>query len=130
MLTAPVARAGLIGIIQKNVLGTAQFHKQQSWPFDPSVSARRAPEFIALHGDKSEKLIERIGLGLDGRQNERREQQIVRDILYDQQQQRIEEQQRNSVAGGGAVFAGQRPEYPSPSVIQFPAGGGGYARRR
>jgi len=88
------AHGGLIGIIQNNVLGSSEFHKQQSWPFDPYVAARRAPEFIALHGDKSEKLIERIGLGLDGRQNERRAQQTIRDFEYDQWKQQQQQQQQ------------------------------------
>ncbi|XP_060834313.1 uncharacterized protein LOC132917547 [Rhopalosiphum padi] len=126
MLQAPAVHGGIIGLIQNNVLGTAAFHRQQSWPFDPNVSARRAPEFIALHGDKSERLIERIGLGIDGRQQERREQQMVRDILYDQQQQ----QQRDNnvpVSGYQYVRSQQPPHGPVQVVQAYPAG---YARRR
>lgn len=114
---APGARGGLIGILQKNVLGYPEFHKQQSWQFDPSVSARRAPEFIALHGFRSEKLIERIGLGMDGRQNERREQQMVRDFLYDQQQRQQEQQQKVANSGSGVHLL---PQYPQSPRLQFP----------
>jgi hypothetical protein len=105
---ATQARGGIISLIQNNVLGSAVFHRQQSWPFDPAVSARRAPEFIALHGDKSDKLIERIGLGLDGRQQERRQQQLTRDYLYDQQQQ-----QQKNVAGVYQLQQSQAFELPS-----------------
>ncbi|XP_060878962.1 uncharacterized protein LOC132951209 [Metopolophium dirhodum] len=115
---APAVHAGIIGLIQNNVLGSAQFHRQQSWPFDPNVSARRTHEFVALHGDKSERLIERIGLGLDGRQQERREQQAVRDILYDRQQ-------RNDGPASGA--GGGYQHQLSQPVQAYPAG---YARRR
>ncbi|XP_050055063.1 uncharacterized protein LOC114127602 isoform X1 [Aphis gossypii] len=116
--TAPAVHGGIIGLIQNNVLGTADFHRQQSWPFDPNVSGRRAHEFIALHGDKSERLIERIGLGIDGRQEERREQQMVRDILYEQQQRR-----EAGPPASGYLQPQQRP------VQSYPAGVG-YARRR
>ncbi|XP_025193884.1 uncharacterized protein LOC112593615 [Melanaphis sacchari] len=116
---------GIIGLIQNNVLGAADFHRQQSWPFDPNVSGRRAHEFIALHGDKSERLIERIGLGVDGRQEERREQQAIRDILYEQQQQ------RNSAPASGYLQYGgsQRPSSRQP-VQPLQAYPTGYARRR
>ncbi|NP_001156457.1 uncharacterized protein LOC100163990 precursor [Acyrthosiphon pisum] len=123
LLQAPAVHAGIIGLIQNNVLGSAQFHRQQSWPFDPDVSARRTHEFVALHGDKSERLIERIGLGLDGRQHERREQQAVRDILYDRQQRNDEP---TSGAGGGYHHHGLQ-QLQSQPVQAYPAG---YARRR
>lgn len=115
----PGARGGLIGIIQKNVLGFPEFHKQQLWQFDPSVSARRAHEFYALHGFRSEKLIERIGLGIDGRQDERREQQIARDFLYDQQQKQQEQEQKIATTGSGVHLLPQHS--PSPR-LQFPSG--------
>jgi len=110
--TAPAVRGGIIGLIQNNVLGTADFHRQQSWPFDPNVGGRRAREFIGLHGDKSERLIERIGLGINGRQDERREQQAVRDILYERQQRR-----------GGPPASGYLQPQQRPT-------GAGYGRRR
>lgn len=125
-LQAPAAvRGGLVGLIQNNVLGSAQFHKQQAWPFDPDVSARRAPEFIALHGDKSEKLIERIGLGMDGRHDERREQQMIRDYLYDQRQKTYPVS--GTVGTVGTVGGGGGGAY-APALsprLQFPPG---YAR--
>jgi len=121
LLQAPAVHAGIIGLIQNNVLGSAEFHRQQSWPFDPNVSARRTHEFVALHGDKSERLIERIGLGQDGRQEERREQQAVRDILYDQQRN----DEPASGAGGG--YHHQRLQQLSQPAQAYPAG---YARRR
>lgn len=112
--TGVLVQAGLIGIVQNNVLGSAEFHRQQSWPFDPDAGGRRAAEFIALHGDKSERLIERVGLGLDGRQDERREQQTVRDYLYDQRQR----QQANGDLPPGYRF--QRR--PSQTPVGKPAG--------
>ncbi|VVC42066.1 Hypothetical protein CINCED_3A012723 [Cinara cedri] len=90
---------GLISLIQNNALGRPDYYKTQSWPFDPDVSARRAPEFIALHGNKSEKLIERIGLGVNGRQYEHREQQLVRDFMFDKQQQQQQQQSSQNFVG-------------------------------
>lgn len=122
LLQAPTVHAGIISLIQNNVLGTAEFHRQQSWPFDPNVSARRTHEFVALHGDKSERLIERIGLGLDGRQQERREQQVVRDILYDRQQRN-----EPAASGAGAGYLQQQFQQPFQPVQAYPTG---YAPRR
>ncbi|XP_050539791.1 uncharacterized protein LOC126904640 [Daktulosphaira vitifoliae] len=83
--TPAIYGGGIVTVLKDNILGSPEFHKKQSWSFDPDVSKRRAPEFIALHGFQSERLIERIGLGIDGRQDERRKQQVVRDYVYNQQ---------------------------------------------
>ncbi|XP_050422087.1 uncharacterized protein LOC126834308 [Adelges cooleyi] len=95
LLSSSAVNGGIISLLQNNVLGAPLFHKQQSWPFDPDEASRRAPEFIALHGYKSDRLIERIGLGLDGRQEQRRQKQVERDILYTQQRQQFEQSQNN-----------------------------------
>lgn len=43
------------------------------------MAARRRVEFERINGYRSMGLIERIGLGEDGRQEERRIQQAIRD---------------------------------------------------
>ncbi|CAH0774714.1 unnamed protein product [Bemisia tabaci] len=62
------------------IAGSNDYHKKQKWEFDPNVAARRRPEFEALHGHHSEILIEKFGLGKDGRMEQRRQEQAIRDI--------------------------------------------------
>ncbi|XP_045507063.1 uncharacterized protein LOC123703185 isoform X3 [Colias croceus] len=72
--------AGPIGtFIQTNAIGFPVLHEHQTWIFDPDVGLRRRREFIELNGDKGEKLIERLGLGIDGYSEERLRQQRLRD---------------------------------------------------
>lgn len=52
-------------------MGHPVIHDRKIWIFDPDVSLKRRKTFINLHGDKGEKLIERLGLGIDGRDEER-----------------------------------------------------------
>ncbi|XP_041971860.1 uncharacterized protein LOC121727881 [Aricia agestis] len=65
--------------IQTNFVGFPVAHAQQTWIFDPEVALRRKKQFIELHGDKGEKLIERLGLGIDGFEEERLARQRERD---------------------------------------------------
>ncbi|CAB3240487.1 unnamed protein product [Arctia plantaginis] len=72
--TGPIA-----GFIRTNFIGHPVIHDRVSWVFDPDVALKRRRQFIELHGDKGEKLIERLGLGIDGDDRERLEKQRQRD---------------------------------------------------
>ncbi|XP_059044941.1 uncharacterized protein LOC131840764 [Achroia grisella] len=65
--------------IRTNLIGHPVILKPQTWEFDPDIALRRRKQFIELNGDKGEKLIERIGLGIDGRDQERLLRQRQRD---------------------------------------------------
>ncbi|XP_013147188.1 PREDICTED: uncharacterized protein LOC106110047 [Papilio polytes] len=67
------------GFIRSNLVGHPVIHEEQSWIFDPDVALRRRKQFIELNGDKGDKLIERLGLGIDGYDEERLKIQRVRD---------------------------------------------------
>lgn len=54
-------------------------HDKKLWVFDPDVALKRRRNFIELHGDKGDKLIERLGLGIDGNDQERLAKQRERD---------------------------------------------------
>lgn len=71
---------GPIGnFLRTNLVGHPVIHDKQTWIFDPDVALRRRRQFIELHGDKAEKLIERLGLGIDGREDELLMRQRQRD---------------------------------------------------
>lgn len=71
---------GPIGdFIRANVVGRPVIHDRKQWIFDPDVSQKRRKTFRELHGDLGEKLIERLGLGIDGRDEERLTAQRQRD---------------------------------------------------
>jgi hypothetical protein len=65
--------------VQYNVGGIPLTHQTQTYDFDPDIALKRREQFVELNGDKSEKLIERIGLGVDGKQQERLAAQQARD---------------------------------------------------
>ncbi|GBP45304.1 hypothetical protein EVAR_29052_1 [Eumeta japonica] len=67
------------GFIQANLVGKPVIHGIQTWIFDPDVSLRRRTQFETLHGVKGEYLIERLGLGVDGFEEERLRKQRQRD---------------------------------------------------
>lgn len=69
----------IAGFIRTNLIGYPVIHDKQVWIFDPDVALKRRRQFIELHGDKGEKLIERLGLGIDGNDEERLEMQRQRD---------------------------------------------------
>lgn len=52
-----------------------------SWPIDPDAGLRRRKEYVANNGLYGYKHVERIGLGEDGRTEERRIQQYYRDQI-------------------------------------------------
>lgn len=74
---------GPIGIIrsilQNNIVGAPVVHKVSEWDFDPEISQKRRSQFYELHGYRADKLIERLGLGIDGHAEERLQQQRARD---------------------------------------------------
>lgn len=67
------------GFIQTNLIGLPLIHKTVPWEFDPEVSLRRRKQFQQLNGIRGEDLIERLGLGIDGYEEERLQQQRQRD---------------------------------------------------
>lgn len=68
-------------MIQFNVAGHPVLHKETSWPFDPDLGERRARANQEKDGYLSERAIEFVGLGIDGRQAERLVVQRERDAL-------------------------------------------------
>lgn len=66
--------------VQFNIAGHPVLHKEQSWPFDGEVAIRRSRQYQELNGIKGEKEIERLGLGIDGLDQERLAQQRARDV--------------------------------------------------
>ncbi|XP_075217156.1 uncharacterized protein LOC142322221 [Lycorma delicatula] len=81
LMNLTLARSSLqiINLLRESFAGKPEFHRKQSWPFDPEVAARRRVDFERINGYRSMGLIERLGLGEDGRQDERRIQQAIRD---------------------------------------------------
>jgi len=67
-------------LIRDNVNGPPVVHKTQQWPFHPDEGSKRNPEFEAINGHRGYYLIERLGLGTDGHQEERKYQQMIRDL--------------------------------------------------
>lgn len=70
----------LTTLIRDNVAGQPVIHQTQYWPFDPNEGPKRSVQFEAHNGRRSYYLIERLGLGNDGRQDERKYQQMIRDL--------------------------------------------------
>lgn len=67
-------------LLQYNVFGIPVLHKKQEWTFDPDEGPRRSRQYQELNGRFGEKAIERLGLGVDGFEQERRIQQKQRDL--------------------------------------------------
>lgn len=65
--------------IQNNVAGEPLTHEKTEWDFDPEIAYKRRALFYEVNGYRASKFIERIGVGLDGKQEERRAAQAVRD---------------------------------------------------
>nr|XP_036223263.1 uncharacterized protein LOC106615716 [Bactrocera oleae] len=66
--------------LQNNVAGEPITHVRTEWDFDPEVSQKRRALFYEANGYRAAKFIERIGLGLDGHEEERRAEQQARDV--------------------------------------------------
>nr|XP_004923471.1 uncharacterized protein LOC101737849 [Bombyx mori] len=80
LLQPGTAQTGLIGsFVRTNLIGYPVIHDKAVWKFDPDVAKKRREQFIELHGDKGERLIERLGLGIDGDSGRRLEDQRKRD---------------------------------------------------
>ncbi|XP_063394659.1 uncharacterized protein LOC134679640 [Cydia fagiglandana] len=79
LVTAPDPIGPIRAFIQTNLIGLPVIHNRQTWDFDPDVALRRRRQFVELHGDKGERLIERLGLGIDGYEDERLLKQRLRD---------------------------------------------------
>lgn len=77
--TTPQSVGPIAGFIRTNVVGHPVIHDQTHWIFDPDVSQKRRKVFRELHGDKGDKLIERLGLGIDGKDEKRLQKQRERD---------------------------------------------------
>lgn len=69
----------VLRLIQNNLIGAPVVHQVTEWDFDPDVAVKRRELFQGTNGYRGEKLIERIGLGIDGLHNERLAIQRERD---------------------------------------------------
>lgn len=69
----------ITSLIQNNLLGSPTVHQVTKWEFDPEVAIKRRETFQQTNGYRGEKLIERIGLGIDGLHHERLAIQRERD---------------------------------------------------
>lgn len=93
-------------LVRNNLIGRPEFYKDQKWPLDPEAGARRQPDFVKVHGYHSANTIEKLGLGTDGYQEIRREQQRLRDLG-------VPTQLPHTVPGGiPAHLAGVAGPYP------------------
>lgn len=66
-------------LIQNNVVGPPVIHQITKWDFDPNDGVKRRELFQRVHGFRGEKLVERLGLGVDGHHAARLAQQQARD---------------------------------------------------
>lgn len=66
-------------LLQINGAGVPVLHKTVEYAFDPDVGVRRSRQYKEVNGVHGEKYIERLGLGIDGRDQERLEKQKQRD---------------------------------------------------
>uniref|UniRef100_A0A182IRV0 Uncharacterized protein n=1 Tax=Anopheles atroparvus TaxID=41427 RepID=A0A182IRV0_ANOAO len=69
----------LTDFIQNNVAGIPLIHKTEEYDFDPEISKKRRELYYELHGYRGEKVIERLGLGIDGKHRDRLAHQRQRD---------------------------------------------------
>ncbi|CAD7092319.1 unnamed protein product [Hermetia illucens] len=83
LTSTKVTAQGPFGIIknllQENVAGNPVIHQKSEYDFDPEVAKKRRQLFYETHGYRAEKFIERIGVGIDGQEDERRVEQSYRD---------------------------------------------------
>ncbi|XKL64462.1 hypothetical protein PGB90_004548 [Kerria lacca] len=70
----------LTTLIRDNVAGHPIIHQNQHWLFQPEEGSKNNPVFEAVNGHRSYYLIEKLGLGMDGHQEERKYQQMIRDL--------------------------------------------------
>nr|XP_023020804.1 uncharacterized protein LOC111509317 isoform X1 [Leptinotarsa decemlineata] len=80
LFSSALAQLGIIrDLVEFNVAGHPVLHKDQKWEFDPEVGKRRSRQYQEINGILGEKAIERLGLGIDGYDRERLEDQQRRD---------------------------------------------------
>ncbi|KAH8373075.1 hypothetical protein KR009_011479, partial [Drosophila setifemur] len=65
--------------LQNNVAGEPILHERTQWDFDPEAAKRARALYYEKNGFRSAKFIESLGVGLDGRHEERRWEQAERD---------------------------------------------------
>jgi hypothetical protein len=70
-------------LIQNNLAGPPGNFQVVSWKFDPNVADRRRVEFEQKYGVHGQKLIARLGQGVDAYHEERRVKQIERNTQAD-----------------------------------------------
>ncbi|XP_073845333.1 uncharacterized protein [Musca autumnalis] len=66
-------------LLSNNVAGAPVLHERTDWNFDPEAARNSRAIYYETHGFRGEKFIERIGVGEDGKQDERRAEQQQRD---------------------------------------------------
>ncbi|XP_055855217.1 uncharacterized protein LOC129918617 [Episyrphus balteatus] len=66
--------------LQNNIAGEPITHERTNWDFNPDISKARRGLFYEKHGFRASKFIESLGIGIDGREQERRQEQQIRDI--------------------------------------------------
>lgn len=66
-------------LIQDNLAGPTVIHQKTEWEFDPDIALKRRELFQRVNGFRGEKLIERLGLGVDGNHDARLAEQQKRD---------------------------------------------------
>ncbi|KAH8280384.1 hypothetical protein KR018_005233, partial [Drosophila ironensis] len=65
--------------LQNNVAGEPILHERTEWNFDPEAAKKARALYYEKNGFRSSKFIEQLGVGVDGRHEERRQEQGVRD---------------------------------------------------
>lgn len=70
----------LRSLIQDNLAGPPVIHRKTEWNFDPYVAVKRRELFQRANGFRGERLVERLGLGVDGQHDARLVQQRARDV--------------------------------------------------
>ncbi|KAK5648956.1 hypothetical protein RI129_003848 [Pyrocoelia pectoralis] len=73
-------------LLQYNVAGHPVVHKEVEYAFDPDDGVKRSQMYQEINGVHGEKAIRRLGLGIDGKEMERLQQQKIRDIYLEQDQ--------------------------------------------
>ncbi|XP_055920684.1 uncharacterized protein LOC129952222 [Eupeodes corollae] len=66
--------------LQNNVAGEPITHERTEWDFDPEISKARRGLFYEKNGFRASKLIESLGVGIDGKEQQRRQEQRYRDV--------------------------------------------------
>ncbi|KAM8711289.1 hypothetical protein ACLKA7_000430 [Drosophila subpalustris] len=66
--------------LQNNVAGEPVTHERTNWDFDPEAAKKARALYYEKNGYRSEKFIERLGIGLDGQHEQRRLEQQERDV--------------------------------------------------